>query len=336
MKITGNYPTIIRRRTGLFSLDVALGRLGSLGISMRTLVELYGFEGVGKSTLSYYLAGRLAEDKDILICDLELLDQSYLPSAIGTEYNGTVHISDTTDKKGKPVSHEVMLQEMADNLYKPENGVAILDSVGGIIPVAEGAGDFGEAFMGRRAKLVAQLARRLMAHLRNKDDAAEAIIVNHVYAILGAKGGYKSAGGDALKFLAQTRLMLWVSEILAEESGTIYGSLVKGKVEKNRYGGKGRTFGFFTIPNYGVHAGASAMFDAFGLGLAERDAKVKIDGKAIGYLKADLLKAARDGNQKKFEPFQEAIQKYEEEWMSSGFPSLPDTEQEPSELENLA
>lgn len=330
MEIVGNYPTIIRQRTGLFSLDVALAKLGDLGIPLRALVEMYGYPGVGKSTLAYYLSGVLAGKKDISLCDLEMLDTSYLPTAIGTSYSGTIHIADVTDKKGKPIPHEEMLMKLASDLYDPTFGVAMLDSVGGIIPIAEAKGDLGEAFMGRRAKLVAQLSRSLIANLRNKEDPAVAFIINHVYAILGAGKGHVSAGGDALKFLAQVRLMLWAREAFTETDGSLIGSHVRGQVEKNRYGGKGRKFSYYIIPNYGVHTGASAMFDAIDLGIAERDGsgRVRIGGKSLGYISADLLKAARDGNQRKFDVFEEEIQKYEDAWISSGFPSIttPNTE----------
>lgn len=314
MEISGNYPTILRARTGLFSLDVATSRAGEIGLPLRSIVEIYGYPNVGKSTLSYYLSGAVAGKREIAICDLEMLDRSYLQSAIGVSgYDGKVTIVDSTDDKGKPVPHEEMLMSMAEMLYSESCAVSVLDSVGMVMPIAESKGDFGEAFMGKRAKLVAQVSRALINNLRNKELPSVAFVINHVHPNIGAHG-HSTAGGETLKYAAQVKLMLWTKEVFAEEDGAPIGFYVAGQVEKLRYGGRGRKFGFFIVPSIGVHLGASAMFDCLELGLAERDksGRVRVDGKPLGYIKADLLRAAATGNYRRFESFREKLVAYEE------------------------
>lgn len=313
IEIIGTYPYINRRRTDLFSLDMALSNQGNLGAPMRGIYEIYGYPNAGKSTLSYFLAGKLSPQSQIAVCDLELLDTDYLKKAVGMSgFKGKIRIMDLTDPKGKYHSHEDVMTQMVRSL-ESDSGVAILDSVGAIQPIAEAAGDFGEAFVGKRAKLVAQVSRALSGALRLKDEEGAAIVINHTHQIIGGRG-HTTAGGETLKYLASVRLMIWTQEIImdtAEEKPI--GFVVAGQVEKLRYGGRNRRFNYYIVPNLGVHPGVSAMFDCFELGLAAREKTVKLEGKSMGYLKKDLLEYAMSGKNRKFEPFQEALAKYESE-----------------------
>ena len=99
IKITGEFQTIPRVSTGIYSLDVALGnpRTRELGMPLRTYYELYGNPEQGKSTLAYYLAGNFAKDKTIALCDIEGLDMEYVVGALelsgfdGELYNHDLH-----------------------------------------------------------------------------------------------------------------------------------------------------------------------------------------------------------------------------------------------------
>ena len=309
--VTGTYPTLLRKKTGLFSLDYALQSKGYLGLPMRNLIELYGYVGVGKSTLAYYLAGKVSERDTISICDIEMLDREYIPYAIGASgFKGNVHLVDGVDDKQKAVPHENMMMNMVKELAEETTGASILDSVSAIQPIAEAEGDFGEAFMGKRAKLVGQVSRALSGVLRNKERPSSAFIINHVYQILGGRG-HTTAGGVLLGALAGVRLMLWTGEAFYDDkTGKPLGFLVKGKVEKLRFGGKGGEFQFYIVPGFGIHVGVSAMFDCFEFELAERGTRVKLDDRNIGYLKTDLLSYAALGKTRKFLPFIDKLNEY--------------------------
>lgn len=312
INIIGSYPFIVRKRSGLFSLDLALSSRGELGLPMRGIYEVYGYPNSGKSTLSYYLAGKLSPQKEITICDLEMLDANYVKKALALAgFSGDVKMIDITDPKGKPLTHEKMLMNMVDNL-ETTSGAVIMDAVGAIQPIAEAAGDFGEAFMGKRAKLVAQMSRALSNALRVKREDAIAFVINHQHSIIGGRG-HTTAGGETLKYMATVRMMIWTEEILKDDNDNIYGFLAAGNIEKLRYGGRGRSFNYYTVPGLGVHPEASAMFDCFSLGLATREGTVKMDGKSLGYLKKDLLAYASTGKSRKFEPFVERLIEYEKE-----------------------
>lgn len=312
--VEGHYPVIHRRPTGLFSLDWASADLGSSGWPMRTIAEIYGHPNVGKSSLVYYLSGVLGQGKKIHLCDLEQADIGYIKKSLsGAGYKGTVKISDVVDDKGKPIPHEKVLNEMASALFSEDVRVCILDSVGGIQPTAEAEGDFGEAHMGKRAKLMAQVARKMSNALRIKDEPSAAFVINHVHSIIGGRG-HTTAGGDTLKFLAAMRIMMWTDKVWKDSEETDaepIGFQVKGQLEKLRYGGRGKTFKFYIVPGFGVHTGVSAMFDCFDYGLAEQGSTVKVGGKSLGYIRKDFLTYAMDGRQRKFDVFRDLLAEHQ-------------------------
>jgi len=299
----------VRKRTGLYSLDVALSSAGNLGLPLRGVVEIYGNTQVGKSTLSYYLAGTVAHRGTIDLCDLEGLDPVYLRSVLlNADFRGKVKVIENIDK-GKPRKHVDMVNEMAgDILSSPTTNAAILDSIGAFVPTAESEGDIGEAFMGRRAHAIAQFVRRINNYLITKEQAGVALIVNHVHSAIGGQG-HITAGGDTLKYIAHTRIMLWQKQAIKNSDDEIIGFWVGGKVEKLRYGGKGRGFQFILIPDFGISQELSAMFDCFELGLAERSTHVKIGDKSFGFI-SKLIDQAQDGNHDKFNPFFGLLEDY--------------------------
>jgi len=335
--VVGKYPKLERIRSGIFSLDYALKDKDKLGIPLRVIYEIYGYTNSGKSTLSYYLSGIVGQyfNKDITICDLEMLDVDYLISATSQSgFDGEIRLVDHSDDKDKPYTHEHMLQDLAINVSKNNFGSGILDSVGAVMPLQEVAGDYGEANMGRRAKLIAQHVRDIGGALRVKKQPSIDIIINHVHAIMGGRG-HTTAGGEAKTFLAGVRMMITPQEVFIDDkTEEPIGFLVKGKVEKLRFGGRGRWFNFYIVPGMGVHVGVSAMFDAFRYGVAERGARVKLGDRKIGYLKADLLKYAADGNTRKFNVFHEAMQEFEEENRFAIIEGKVEENAEPSESES--
>jgi len=297
---------IVRRSTGLYSLDMALAGGGNLGMPLRSVAEIYGNTHVGKSTLTYYLSGMVAERGTIDLCDLEGLDVGYVRSVLlNSNFRGHVKIMDDIEK-GKPRHHVDMVNEMArDFIGDPNTNAVILDSVGAFVPTSESEGDIGESFMGRRAMAIAQFSRRMTNYLKAKEQHGSCFVVNHVHAVIGGQG-HVTAGGDTLHALASIRLMLWQKQVVKAGDDAI-GYWVGGKVEKLRYGGKGRGFQFVLIPDYGISRELSAMFDCFEFGLAERSAHVKIKDKSFGFM-SKLFEAAKDGKKDKFDPFFELLE----------------------------
>lgn len=332
IEVISNYPVLERKRTGLFSLDYAVSSRGDYGLPTRNLIEIFGYPNSGKSTLSYYLSGVMSNEPEITICDLENLDIQYLKTAVGSSgWKGKIKVIDpVTEGTGRP--HEEMLQEGVANLSK-DSGCLLVDSIGAIQPIAEASGDFGEAFIGKRAKLVAQLTRAIANELRNKETSSTSIIINHVMGIIGGRG-HTTPGGDVKNFMAGVRIYMWTKEAVkkSDEDDTPLGFLTAGKIEKLRFGGRGRSFQFYVVPGFGVHPGASAMFDCFELGLADRGTTVKMDGKSMGYIKKEFLDYAAEGKTRKFDPFIEKLMQYESEqrFSSTEWDSSEEVKDEPA------
>ena len=350
--ISGRYPTRARVKSGLFSLDYALSHEGNLGIPLRVIMELYGYTNVGKSTLAYYLAGKVAAEMggSITDADLEMNDVAYIPYAVSAGgYKGNVRMIDVTDEKGKIKTHEDILMVMAKDLLKESVSVTIWDSVGATQSMAQQAvltdpkATFGEAFMGKRAKLVGDVASALRTALISKETPSAAIAINHVHSNIGGRG-HITPGGERLKYLAGTRIMMWSQSAFYENdddpTSPALGFLVSGQIEKLRFGGRGRKFQFYIVPGYGVHAGVTAMFDAFDLTArlkktkidvpymsAERKNRVLLDGKSLGFLKRDLLEYAAEGKRRKFYPFEEVMSRFASD-VEKGLIDLEEMEKE--------
>lgn len=310
IKIEGEYPDIDHVQTGCFTLDMALSSKSNIGMPTRTIYEISGHEHVGKSTLAYFLCSALKPEK-IILCDVEGFDKEYVTACLHeAQYSGILHLISPIDEKKKAYRpHEDMLKETSVAMRTTAGVVAcIVDSVGALIPIMEAEGDFGEAFMGRRAKLMAQVSRSFATTMINRDKAAIAVFVNHQQAILGGQG-HTTPGGVTLKHLAACRINVWNKETIKNKEEVPIGYQIQGTVEKLRYGGKGRKFSVVNLGGKGINRDLTTMFDCFVLGLATRSATVKVNDKSVGFI-SKLFLDAEEGRHEKFEPFYEAIQDY--------------------------
>ena len=309
IEIITDDPPIPRVPSGLYSFDRALGNptRNEWGMPLRIIYTIYGKEHVGKSTLAYYLAGRVQQDGNILLCDFEGVDPPYLATALQPSgFGGKLTVMPSADDKG-PRFHSDMMGDTTKELLEETVSSIILDSVSAIQSIAEQEGDVGESFMGRRAFIVSQFSRRLLSSLRAKEAHSAAFIINHSYVSLGRMQFESMAGGSVLR--QQSAAIIKVKRI---EQGFIDGRddfLIEGEVKKLRYGGKGRKFLVFFLAGRGVHPGVTAVFDCIRSGLADRPkgGYIKIDGKSHGRLKA-LIGAADAGEDEKFQPFYEVLE----------------------------
>ena len=312
--VIGEYPELTRIETGLYSFDRAVGNPHSrqLGYPTKSVIEIYGNQGIGKSTLSYFLSGRRNESGKILICDLEGLDRSYLPIATApAKFDGTIEIINAMDNKGKMRSHEAMINELTDRVLEEEDiQVGILDSVGAILPTFQQASEIGEGFGAKRAIIVAQFARKAALTVNNKPTLPNIFAVNHSHVIVSGGVGHQSAGGVVLGFLGAVRLYLrYASRDFIKTADEVLAYMIEGTVEKLRYGGKGRKFKVAIIPGHGVRPNLTAVQDCVDLGLAERGAVVKMEDTSFGYI-SKMVEDDLEGRDNKFDAFYEAIEKH--------------------------
>lgn len=305
--IEGQDADLPRISTGLHSLDILVSDKGKVGYPLRTISELYAYEGVGKSTLATYLAGKVKSDGLIVIADLEggLSKQHLRSNLVKADFIGTIRFTSMVEK-GKPRSHEAIVGETLDSLMNDDASAVIIDSIGAYTPASEAAGDIGDANMGKPGKAFAQVSRRLMSHVRLSNDPCMAILVNHVHQVMGGFGHW-TPGGVKKQYAAAVRLYMYRKEV-NEKWGGAY--LVEVKAEKLRHGGlKGEDRALvFIIPGVGVSPEMTALFDCMNLGLVTRGKHIKVEDKSYGYLKNLVQKAADGTDPELFNDFKELLQ----------------------------
>lgn len=297
----GICPPLERFRTGFWSLDQSLrNSAGDIGFPLRTIVEVYGATGVGKSTWTYSIASKINQGEKIALADLEGLDPEYLKTILeNTGFHGTVEfIVDENDEKA--------LEKLISSIAQDNTYAGILDSVGAISPVEERESEVGEAVMGRRAKAMATFSRKAIYQLRMKKNAANMFLINHVQQLIGGRiSGTTTAGGDTKKYLAGVRIRLKDAERFDDGS-----YLVQGKIDKNRFGYEGKVFNMICLAGYGYHEGLSAVQDCILLGIAKKDRTIKMGEDSYGFF-SSLLEKARQGDNEVFEIFKSKLEEHE-------------------------
>ena len=321
----GTHNPISRVVLPFHSINHALKGLthDEFGFPTRTVVEIYGPTGIGKSTLCTALASYISQALDNLeidYLDLEGQDETIIGRVLQSSgYKAEKFNWVTAPKsKGKPdTSDEALLTALLEGFYREPPCVGILDSVAAIASRAEVQGEIGDANMGRRAFGMAQFSRGVSRALRTIDTPTALFLINHWYEKMGTIGPakqYTAPGGVVKDNLEKLRIQVkvpWV-EYLSTGDGKKEGRwengwIVEGKVEKNRSGEKNTTFQVFIYGGKGVHVGMSALIDCLALGLAEvkSGGKVVMDGQDFGLL--SKIVANKTDDNEFFKPFQNAL-----------------------------
>lgn len=308
LKVEGGNGEVARALTGLYSLDRALDG----GFPLRSVAELYGFTGSGKSSLAYFLAGRVAAELDkhgiIVVGDFEGADIAFMRSAVSSAgLCGILRLVPSVDgKKKQERPDEDRLDDLVNSLSEEKVRATVLDSVGAIAPTAEVEGSVGDAVMGVRARQMAKYMRGTVRWLRNRSSPAIAVIVNHLHAIIGGRGS-ATVGGTTIQYLSQVRIRLGKDETFDDGS-----FVASGKVEKLKFKripserGGSQSFKAFILPGYGVHVGLTAVVDCIDAGLAKKDRTITLKGKSFGFM-SKLIEKYNDDDL--FKPFVKALER---------------------------
>ena len=209
--------------TGSLSLDIALG-VG--GIPKGRIIEIYGPESGGKTTLSLHMVAEVQKRGGIAgFIDAEhALDPVYAKN-IGVDIDN-LYIS-------QPDSGEQAL-EIADAMVRSGAvDIIVVDSVAALTPKAEIDGEMGDSHVGLQARLMSQALRKLTSTVNRTKCIV--IFINQLREKIGVMFGNPetTAGGRALKFYASVRLDVRRAESL-KVSGNTIGNRVKVKVVKNK------------------------------------------------------------------------------------------------------
>jgi len=209
--------------TGSLSLDIALG-VG--GIPRGRIVEVYGPESSGKTTLCLHTIAEAQKMGGICaFIDVEhALDPSYA-AKIGVEVNELYVSQPDTGEQALEITEALVRSGAMD--------VVVVDSVAALVPQAEIEGEMGDAHVGRQARLMSQALRKLTGIV--KTSGTSLIFTNQLRQKIGVMFGSPetTSGGMALKFYASVRLD--IRRIQAIKQGTdVIGNRTRVTVKKNK------------------------------------------------------------------------------------------------------
>ncbi|MCL2567732.1 MAG: recombinase RecA [Alphaproteobacteria bacterium] len=209
--------------TGSLGLDIALG-IG--GLPKGRIVEIYGNESSGKTTLALHVVAEAQKKGGVCaFVDAEhALDPSYAKK-LGVQIDDLI--------VSQPDSGEQAL-EITDTLVRSGSiDVLIVDSVAALVPKAELEGEMGDSHMGLQARLMSQALRKLTSSVSRSNTLV--IFINQVRMKIGVMFGNPetTTGGNALKFYASIRLDIRKSTPI-KENEEVKGNLTIVKVVKNK------------------------------------------------------------------------------------------------------
>ncbi len=209
--------------TGSLSLDLALG-VG--GIPKGRVVEIYGPESSGKTTVALHMVAEVQKRGGIAgFIDAEhALDPVYAKN-IGVDIN-ELYIS-------QPDSGEQAMEITETMVRSGAVDIVIVDSVAALVPKAEIDGDMGDSHVGLQARLMSQALRKLTSVI-NKSNCT-VIFINQLREKIGVMFGNPetTTGGRALKFYASVRMEVRRIETLSQ-AGEKIGNRVRAKIVKNK------------------------------------------------------------------------------------------------------
>lgn len=209
--------------TGSLSLDIALG-LG--GVPRGRVVEIYGPESSGKTTVALHMVAEVQKGGGIAgFIDAEhALDPAYAKK-IGVDIDN-LYIS-------QPDSGEQALEITETMVRSGAVDIVIVDSVAALVPKAEIDGDMGDSHVGLQARLMSQALRKLTAAISKSNCIV--IFINQLREKVGIMFGSPetTTGGRALKFYSSIRLDVRRIEAL-KQGGEVVGNRTRIKVVKNK------------------------------------------------------------------------------------------------------
>jgi recombination protein RecA len=209
--------------TGSLSLDLALG-IG--GIPRGRVIEIFGNEGAGKSTLAQHIMAEAQKLGGIAA----YIDAEH---AMDPQYAATCGVDIDNLWLSQPDTAEQAL-EITEKLVRSDAlDVVVIDSVAALVPRAEIEGEMGDIHMGLQARLMSQALRKLTAAISRSRTSV--VFINQLREKIGVVFGNPEVtpGGRALKFYSSVRIDLRRKETLKQGS-EIVGSRVKAKVVKNK------------------------------------------------------------------------------------------------------
>lgn len=270
--------------TGALSLDVALG-IG--GIPKGRIIEVFGPESSGKTTLALHMIAEAQKmGGEAAFIDAEhALDPVYAKH-LGVDIDNLIVSQPDTGEQALEIA-EALVRSGAIDLI-------VVDSVAALVPKAEIDGDMGDAHVGLQARLMSQALRKL-AGVINKSNST-IVFINQLREKVGIMFGNPETtpGGRALKFYASVRLDIRRIENIKQD-GEVIGSRARVKVVKNKVAPPFRETELDIIYGKGISKSGNVLDLAVNLDIVEKSgAWFSYDGNRIGQGRENTKKFLED------------------------------------------